>query len=203
MFNASPKLLKHIVMVGTFVASTWMGAALAQTANPSPDSGPTGRENGTMENYLTNHPKVADELHNNPSLINDPQWLSQHPTVQNWMNTHQNVKQDAIRNPQEFVHHTENETVHRDRQAMNRTDSYLTKHPEMAKELNKNPGLINDPKYLADHPSLNNYLKEHPGAAKEWQDHPQAYADAARADERYNRTGQAPHVHQTKPVARK
>lgn len=194
MLNASPKLTKHFAMVGTIVASTWMGTALAQTANPSPNAGPTGGQTDTMEHYLTNHPRVADELHNNPSLINDPQWLAQHPQVNNWMNKHPDVKQNAVGNPNEFVHHTERETLNKDRAAMNGTDKFLASHPDVAKQLNQNPSLIDNPQFRADHPQLNNYLKEHPGVADEWKNHPEWFAKAARADARYNKTGQVPNI---------
>lgn len=221
MLHASPKLLKHIAMTGALALTTWMGTALAQTpsssepaspstsptspAMPGPtSSAPTTRETDTMENYLTNHPKVADELHNNPSLINNPEWLSKHPQVQNWMNTHPNVKSDAAANPSEFVHHTEHETLNRDRQSVNHTDQFLSQHPGLAKQLNENPRLIDDPKFVADHPALNNYLNTHPGVKNEWENHPQAFADAARADEKYNKTGKVPPIdHPAKTAAKK
>lgn len=210
MLNASPRVLKHIATVGTLAAFTWIGSALAQTSGslpsanpPSPNLGPTTGQTDTMEHYLTNHPKVADELHNDPSLINNPQWLAQHPTVQNWMSRHPDVKQDALRDPNQFVHHTERETLTKDRRAMNGTDEFLSKHPEMAKQLNENPKLIDSPAFRADHPQLNNYLKEHPGLADEWKNHPEEFAKAARADARYNRTGQKPHINHPRATAKR
>ena len=166
MVNTSPNVLRHFAMVGALAATTWMGTALAQNTTPpepspttTPEAAPTptpnpeapanGHETNTMENYLTNHPKAADELHNNPSLINDPSWLAKHPNVQNYMNNHPNLKADAASNPNQFVNHTEHETLNRDRASMNRTDDFLSKHPETAKELSKDPSLIDNPKYLA------------------------------------------------------
>jgi hypothetical protein len=225
MLSTSPKMLKHLSMISALALTVWAGTALAQSDTPTPVSpsagpgasptaggpaptpvpggAPTTGETDTMEHYLTNHPKVADELHNDPSLINNPQWLAKHPVVQNWMNNHQNVKADAASNPKNFVNHTEHETLNNDRRAMNNTDEYLSKHPALAKQLNENPRLIDDPKFLAAHPSLDNYLKDHPGTANEWKSHPEAFADAARADERYNKTGQVPRVNQPRPVAKK
>lgn len=204
MLNASPKLLKHLAMVGTMAVTTWMGTALAQTApTTSPTTPPTAPENDTMEHYLTNHPKVAEELHNDPSLINNPEWLAKHPNVQHWMNTHPNVKADAAANPNKIVNQTENKTLYRDRTAVTHTDDFLSKHPEMAKQLNANPKLIDDPKYLAEHPALDKYLAAHPEVRSEWQNHPEAFAKAARADERYNKTGKIPPVGHEKTTAKK
>lgn len=214
MLNVSPKLLKHIAAVGTLTAFTWMGTALAQTPTPSspeaspsgqasPMAGPTNGQTDSMERYLNNHPKEAEELHKDPSLINNPQWLAQHPTVKSWMDKHPNVRQDAIRNPNNFVHQTERETVVKDHQALNSTDRYLEKHPDVARDLNKDPKLIDNPQFRASHPGLNNYLNQHPGVAQEWKDHPERFAEAARANERYDRTGQVPHVHHARREARK
>jgi hypothetical protein len=171
---------------------------------PSMQAPATTRETGTMENYLTNHPKVADELHNNPSLINNPQWLSQHPEVNNWMSSHPNMKADAASHPDQFVNHTERETLNRDRKELNKTDSFLSQHPALANQLSKNPNLVDDPKFVADHPALQNYMKDHPGVAQEWKDHPEGFAEAARANERYNRTGKVPpYNHPAKTSAKK
>lgn len=201
--NASPKL-RHILMTGALAMTTWLGTSFAQsTQTPALEAPPTTAENDTMDHYLTNHPRVADELHNNPSLINNPQWLAQHPEVQNWMNTHPNVKADAVTNPKSIVNQTERQTLNTDRRALNNTDNFLSQHPGMAKQLNANPNLVDDPKYLAAHPALQSYLKDHPAIASEWKNHPEAFADAARADERYNKTGRVPPVAHTKPVAKK
>ena len=202
MSTASPKLLKHFAMVGTLAAFAWVGTALAQTtADPAaPMAGPDAAQTGSMEHYLNNHPEEAKELHENPSLINDPNWLAKHPTVQHWMNSHPNVKQDAIHNPNDFVHHTERETVDKDHRNLNSTDRFLSRHPDVAKQLNENPKLIDDPQYRADHPELNNYLNKHPGVADEWKRHPNEFAKAVRANGNYNRTG---HVREPRTAARK
>lgn len=44
----------------------------------------------------------------------------------------------------------------------NQMDKYLTNHPTAAQELNKNPGLINDPTWLSKHPDVQRYMSQHP-----------------------------------------
>jgi hypothetical protein len=202
MLNQSPKMLKQLAMKVALVAITCVGMTFAQTTSTPPTSPATGPatpvtstpmnpaatppttgERNAMENYLTNDPKVMNELHNNPSLINDPAWLAQHPKVQNYLNAHPNIKADAAANPAGFVNHTEQETRNTDRTALSNTDAYLARHPGVAKELSNNPHLIDDPKYLADHPDLQTYLNNHPGVKREWQDHPEYFAKAAKNNE--------------------
>jgi len=200
MLNTSPKLLKHLAVVGALAATTWLGTALAQTSAPPTEAPPTTPETHSMETYLTNHPKVAEELHNNPSLINDPNWLAKHPHVQNWMANHPNVKADAAAHPASFVGHTERETLTRDRTGLRGTDEFLSKHPEMAKELNANPRLIDNSQYLADHPALNKYLADHPGVKNEWMKHPEYFAKGARAENRsMQKAKESPATHTKTP----
>ncbi len=44
----------------------------------------------------------------------------------------------------------------------NQMDRYLTNHPEEAKQLHENPNLVNDPKWLAQHPKVQSYMNQHP-----------------------------------------
>ena len=41
-------------------------------------------------------------------------------------------------------------------------DNQLRKNPQVRKEIMDNPSLLNDPKYMAKHPGLQNWMKAHP-----------------------------------------
>jgi hypothetical protein len=55
------------------------------------------------------------------------------------------------------------------------TDHYLDRHPEVARQLQRHPGLVDDPRYVAKHPGLREYLTTHPVARAEWKSHPYSY----------------------------
>jgi hypothetical protein len=55
------------------------------------------------------------------------------------------------------------------------TDHYLDRHPEVAEQLQRHPGLVDDPRYVANHPGLHEYLAAHPVARAEWKSHPYRY----------------------------
>lgn len=55
------------------------------------------------------------------------------------------------------------------------TDHYLDHHPEVARQLQRHPGLVDDPRYVAEHPGLHEYLATHPVARAEWKSHPYRY----------------------------
>jgi hypothetical protein len=187
MLNISPDLLKRAFLSIALTSAMCMGTAVAQEASTDPMVKPDAAETTTMDNYLNNHPKVAKELHENPSLINNPQWLAQHPNVNSYMAHHPALKTDAASRPNEFVNHTERQDLERDHKGLNNMDALAREHPKVADELKNNPRLIDDPKYLASHPGLDNYLAKHPEIRQEAQAHPEAFAKAAEANHNYDK----------------
>lgn len=177
----------NITLAVVMTMAIWAIASLAQSAPATGEPGPSPEERGQIANYMTNHPGVAEELHKNPSLVNDPNWLAKHPQLQNYMNTHPGLQKAAAANPESVVNRTERGTLERDHAALNKTDDYLSKHPEIKQELAKNPKLIDDPKYLAAHPGLDKELADHPEIRKEAMAHPNDFKKAVEANNQYNK----------------
>ncbi|HKV38597.1 MAG TPA: trypsin-like peptidase domain-containing protein [Blastocatellia bacterium] len=46
-------------------------------------------------------------------------------------------------------------------------EKFLEQHPSIAADLAKNPSLIKDPRYIAEHPELKQFLHDHPGLPEE------------------------------------
>ncbi len=63
-------------------------------------------------------------------------------------------------------------------------DQFMDQHPEMARELNRNPRLIDNPNYVRNHPELRQFLQTHPGVRQEVRENPRQFAQQER---RYNR----------------
>jgi hypothetical protein len=199
MLNISPQLIKRTSLSIALATTMCTGMALAQEASPDAQMvKPTTAETNSMDHYLNNHPDVAKQLHDDPSLINNPQWLAQHPKVQNYMNNHPGMKTDAASHPDQFVNHTERQDLERDHKGMNSVDTFAHEHPKVADELKNNPKLIDDPKFLATHPGLDDYLAKHPEIRQEAQAHPDAFAKAAERNNKYNND----HPHSTAAPAR-
>lgn len=73
-------------------------------------------------------------------------------------------------------------------------DGYLDKHPDVAQELSRNPRLIDDPKYLANHPELRDYVRDHPRMARAFRRHPDRFMRREHAYDRgENRWDRAHH----------
>lgn len=79
-------------------------------------------------------------------------------------------------------------------------DRWVHDNPQAAKELKKDPSLINNSDWLAKHPDLNNYMNSHPDLKQEMQKNPERMMRRGKSQAR--RTAehrQARHEHRAKP----
>src|SRR5258708_1034139 len=58
------------------------------------------------------------------------------------------------------------------READRNLGQFLGQHPELREQLHQNPNLVNDPKFIADHPELQKYMQDHPKIAEHLRAHP-------------------------------
>ena len=62
---------------------------------------------------------------------------------------------------------------------------YLDEHPEVARQLAGNPGLADNPQFLATHPGLDSYLAGHPEVRQELQSHSGRFMSEEWRDDLY------------------
>jgi hypothetical protein len=143
-------------------------------------AGPVARfDNG----YLDEHPEVAGRLARDPRLVDNPQFLATHPGLDEYFKNHPEIRAELQHHPDRFM---ARERYYENRGGWDRahplasTDRYMDSHPEVAQQLNRNPALVDDPKYLANHPGLHEYLQTHPVARRDWKSHPFRYMAAER-----------------------
>jgi hypothetical protein len=167
MKKLTPLLLSLVFSFGAALP------AMAQGYNPV--------EMGTFENYLNAHPNTARELQQNPNLINDPQWMGHHQGLEEYMAAHPNVRAEVHSNPGGFINNGGQWSWnHANGSAAARFDQgYLNEHPEVSDQLARNPGLADNPQYLAAHPGLNDYLQAHPNVHYDLEHHPDRFMSRA------------------------
>src|SRR5947208_11838235 len=66
------------------------------------------------------------------------------------------------------------------RQELANFDRFLDTHPEIAKQLQANPSLINNPQWVEIHPDLRAFLASHPGVREEIQETPRFFMQRER-----------------------
>jgi phage-related protein len=137
----------------------------SQNAQPAHDSDITRQELARFDEFLDSHREIAEQIRQNPSLVNNDQFVKNHPALQTFMQEHPGVREELKENPNAFMHQEarydrrEDQRMHEERVHFNQ---FLDSHREIAEQLRKNPKLINDETYVKGHPELQTYLQDHP-----------------------------------------
>lgn len=178
--------VRRWLVIPAFVFSLSLTAIslLAQTSSGSTtqsqatDSDITRGELQHFDGFLDSHDAIAKELKQNPSLINDENYIINHPELAEFLKNHPGVREEIRENPQAFVQREDRfEAAGRDisRVELHRFDNYLDQHPEVAQDLKNNPKLVDDKDYLAAHPELKDFLGDHPRIREDLKQHPKAF----------------------------
>src|SRR5437899_11727169 len=57
-----------------------------------------------FDQFLDSHPEVAEGLRKDPNLINNPNWVSKHQELKDWLEDHPNASKEMKENPTAFMH---------------------------------------------------------------------------------------------------
>jgi hypothetical protein len=136
-----------------------------QNTHSAHDSDITRQELALFDQFLDSHREIAEQIRQSPSLVNNDQFVKNHPALQTFMQQHPSVREELKENPKAFMHE-EARYDRREDQRMHEElihfDHFLDSHREIAEQLRKNPKLINDEAYVKGHPELQTYLQDHP-----------------------------------------
>lgn len=163
---------------------------------PAPSQPPrnddiTRRDIAEMDHYLDEHPEIAEQLRKDPSLIDNRRWVSDHASLQEFLQSHPQISATFRANPNLFMRDEQRydrETSDRNisRRDIVEMDRFMDAHPEIAEQLKKDPSLIDNKQWVANHPALQEYLKTHIDVSAAFRAHPDQFM---RDEDRYNRDG--------------
>ncbi|HZW79317.1 MAG TPA: hypothetical protein VFF50_02490 [Candidatus Deferrimicrobiaceae bacterium] len=202
---------RHWLATFTLTSLVWASPARAQSQGAMPqnqmqdqsqdsrgwnNNDITRGEVATMDQFLDKHPEVAEQLQKHPKLIDDQKWVAGHPELQHFLADHPGVRQEFDQHPQAFMRDEDRYDHRSDRPDITRgelanMDQFLDKHPEVAEQLQKHPKLIDDQKWVANHPELQHFLADHPGVRQEFDEHPYAFM---RDEDRYDHPSDRPDI---------
>jgi phage-related protein len=156
------------------------------------DNDVTRHELAEMDRFMDSHPEIAEQLRKDPSLVNNKQFVQNHPELQKFLADHPGVREEYKENPNAFMHREERfdrrEDRARDRDVtqgeLANMDRFLDSHPEIAERLRKDPRLIDNKEFVTNHPALQSFLADHPGVREQFKEHPYGFM---RDEERYDR----------------
>ena len=161
------------------------------------DGDTTRRELASMDRFMDGHPEIAEQLRKDPSLINNREFVENHPALQQYLQSYPEVREEFKENPSAFMRQENRYERHegddRDRgrrdgdttrRELASMDRFMDGHPEIAEQLRKNPSLVNNREFVENHPALQEYLQSHPEVREEFKENPNAFM---RQENRYDR----------------
>ena len=163
-------------------------ATPTQSGRAAQDNDITRQELALFDQLLDSHREIAEQVQRDPSLVNNDQFVKNHPALQTFMQQHPAVREELKENPKAFMHREAVYERHEDnrmREERIHFDRFLDGHREIAEQLRRDPKLINDEAYVKGHPELQTYLQDHPEFRETVRKDPDAFT---RADnDRYAR----------------
>jgi hypothetical protein len=166
----------------------------SQNMTPQDQDDVTRRQLADFDNFLDNHPEVAQDLRKDPSLVNNQEFLGRHPELQQYLQQHPEIHEKLSQKPNAFMRDEDRFDRRQDhdvtRGELANMDHFMDSHPEIAEQLRKDPSLVDNKEFLASHPALQQFLADHPGVREEYKEHPNAFMrDEERFDHREDRDG--------------
>jgi hypothetical protein len=116
----------------------------------------SAREIAEFNRFLQGHQEVAVELHSKPWLIDNHNYLQDHPELGSYLNDHPGLKDEISENPAAFMQEDAQ------RSELAQFSRFLDTHREAAEQLRRDPTLADNKEFLQSHPELKTYLSEHP-----------------------------------------
>jgi hypothetical protein len=174
---------RHILLwVGALVIT---GVVVASPSLARHDDRPriSAADLRSFERYLDTHGDTAQELYRDPDLLNDRDYVREHQALRNWLEEHPEAAREIRANPQAVLWRERGRDADERYGASTRLsdrqrrswDNFLADHRDIARDLSRNPDLLNDASYVRDHEALDDWLREHREAADIITANPRAY----------------------------
>ncbi|PYV72935.1 MAG: hypothetical protein DMG96_24675 [Acidobacteria bacterium] len=138
----------------------------------------TTEELQNFDDFLDSHPQIAKDLSKNPALANDEKYLQSHPQFAEFLKAHGGVQRELSEHPGRFTtreERWEHAGGNIRRGELRSLDGFLDRNPQIEKDLQKNPDLVNNPQYVNSHPELKRYLEGNPKIAADLKENPKAF----------------------------
>jgi hypothetical protein len=151
-------------------------------------------ELANFDRFLDSHRETSEQLRKDPSLVDNREFVKNHPALETYLQDHPAVREQLRQNPNAFMQEENRfdrreDGRDRDRDA-NRAelanfDRFLDSHRETSEQLRKDPSLVDNREFVKNHPALETYLQDHPGVRGAIKQDPNGFMqEEARYDRR-------------------
>jgi hypothetical protein len=157
-------------------------AQSAQDTKPVQDRDINREELANFDRFLDSHREIAEQLRKDPSLVDNGDFVRNHPALQTYLHDHPAIRQEIKEHPDAFMRAEDRLDRREDdrngginREEVDNFNRFLDNHREIAEQLRKDPSLVDSREFLQNHPDLQTYLQNHPGVSEELKSHPDAF----------------------------
>jgi hypothetical protein len=186
----SPVISQHRrTLIPTFLLLAGLALTPAALAGQQNDRDITREELLNFDRFLDSHQAIEQDLEKNPALVNDANYIKDHPELKTFLETHPGVREEVRENPRVFLRREERfDQSGRDitRPELANFDRFLDAHPGIEQDLRKDPRLLDSGDYLRAHPDLKTFLDTHPNVREEARENPRVFV---RREEHFDKSG--------------
>jgi hypothetical protein len=147
-------------------------------------------ELANMDRFMESHPEIGEQIRKDPSLLDNKQFVDNHPALRDFLAQHPGIRQEVDDNPNYFMHDEERFAREHDQWGHDNDASrgdlasfheFLENHSNVAGELSKNPSLATNQEYLENHSELRTYLNANPQVNQQLSQNPQLFVKSAES----------------------
>src|SRR3989449_11764942 len=103
MGNLRKHLHSAILLWGLSLGLGSLPVVAQQVPQQTPNPDITRQELANFDRFLDTHPEIAKQLQANPSLINNPEWVENHPDLRAFLASHPGVREEIQETPRFFM----------------------------------------------------------------------------------------------------
>ncbi len=140
----------------------------------------------SFDRFLDGHREISELVRRDPSLCDNRDFVQNHPPLQAYLRDNPGVRDQLRQDPRAFMQQADlyaRDSNLRDRGMDDRMADFrgfLGSHPDIRKDLSRDPSVVQNQDYVQDHAELDAYLSAHPDVRDELMANPQSFVQGAQ-----------------------
>jgi hypothetical protein len=146
------------------------------------------RDVASFGRFLDDHREIAEQVRKDPSLLDNRNFVQNHPALQTYPQDNPGVRDQIRQNPNAFMQ--QEDAFNRDANMRDRDPGaardddrrdvanfarFLDDHREIAEQVRKDPSQLDNRNFVQNHPALQAYLQDNPGVRDQIRQNPNAF----------------------------
>jgi hypothetical protein len=170
-------------------------SAPTQDTRPVQDRDASREELVSFDRFLDSHREISEQLRKDPSLVDNREFVKNHPALQTYLQDHPEVREAIKQDPNRFMQEEarydgREDGLDRDRDSRHADfnhdithrhfGEFLGGHADIAEQLSRNPSLVKDQNFMDGHPELKQFLNSNPDVREKLMANPYDFVKASQ-----------------------